>query len=202
LQREYGANSHIIAYGGDHAINVSKENIDMYNLPANYSFTVCRIEPENNIHIILEAFARMQSEPLIMVGNWNDSEYGRKLRSKYKHTKHTYMLDPIYNLGQLATLRANAKYYIHGHSAGGTNPSLVEAMHFGRPIIAYDCVFNRYTTEEKATYFNSIDSLANILRNPDYKELNKNSREMRKIARKKYTWELVAKQYFELLNAV
>ncbi len=71
--------------------------------------------------------------------------------------------DPVYDLGKLKSLRSRSAVYIHGHSAGGTNPSLVEAMHFGVPIIAFDCDFNRSTTEDKALFFRDADSLQQTL---------------------------------------
>ena len=66
-------------------------------------------------------------------------------------------------LGKLKTLRSPASLYVHGHKAGGTNPSLVEAMHFGKPVLAFDCSFNRTTTENKALYFSDGDALQQLI---------------------------------------
>ena len=91
-----------------------------------YFFGVARIEPENNIHTILDAFKYSQ-EKLVYVGNWENSNYGKNLREKFKKFKNILLLNPVYNLYELNNLRSNAKAYIHGHCRGGTNPSLVEA---------------------------------------------------------------------------
>ena len=131
------------------------------------SFSVCRIEPENNVHIVLQAFAKMPSHSLVMVGNWKNSEYGRALQDKYANCTHLYLLDPVYDLAKLKTMRSNASYVFHGHSAGGTNPSLVEAMHFAKPVLAFDCDYNRCSTENKALFFKNSDELKLLMETTD-----------------------------------
>jgi len=200
VKETYGVNSHSIAYGGDHAVTVDSVSVSEYELPERYAFSVCRIEPENNIHMILEAFSRQADYPLVIVGNWDNSDYGRNLREKYSNHSSLTLLDPIYDLGKLKTLRSNATVYIHGHSAGGTNPSLVEAMHFGVPIVTYDCDFNRYTTEDMALYFHDIQTLQETLDNLDEELSEKIGSEMAEIASRRYTWDSVAEQYFTLLD--
>ncbi len=85
----------------------------------------------------------------------------------------------------------------HGHSAGGTNPSLVEIMHFSKPIAAFDCSFNRATMEDKGNYFSSSKGLAKILG-----ESNSlvDGNAMAEIAKRRYTWEIIRKQYLELFT--
>ena len=87
-------------------------------------------------------------------------------------------------------LRKNARMYIHGHSAGGTNPSLVEAMFFGRPILAYDVVYNRETTFGKAYYYNNSEELTELINRKDL-----DGAAMREIAQEQYTWKKIAGQY-------
>ncbi len=141
--------------------------VDEIGLPEKYAFSVCRIEPENNVHLIADAFARQDAIALVMVGNWNNSEYGRSIRTRYAACDHLYLLDPIYDSGKLKSLRAKAVLYVHGHSAGGTNPSLVEAMHFGKSIFAFDCNFNRATTEGKALFFRDGEELMRLIETLD-----------------------------------
>ena len=198
LKQSYGLDSHVIAYGGDHAIAVDAVAVDEYALPENYAFSVCRIEPENNVHIIMEAFSRLNSHTLVMVGNWNYSEYGRALRENYATCDNIFLLDPIYDLGKLKTLRSQALFFIHGHSAGGTNPSLVEAMHFGKPVLAFDCNFNRCTTEDKALFFKNSEELQQLLKAMDVADIYKIGEQILKIAQRRYTWGIVAQQYFAL----
>ncbi len=150
--------------------------------------------------MVLEAFSALKSHALVMVGNWNKSDYGRILRGKYASCNNLFLLDPIYDLGKLKTLRSQATHYVHGHSAGGTNPSLVEAMHFGKPVLAFDCNFNRFTTEEMAFFFKTSAALAHLMKTMDVTEAETVGRNMLEIAQRRYTWRIVAHQYFFLLK--
>jgi glycosyltransferase involved in cell wall biosynthesis len=198
VKDSYGIDSHVIAYGGDQAVNVGAIPVKEFDLPSKYSFSVCRIEPENNIHIILEAFSGLENYSLVIVGNWLNSDYGRELHRQYSAYDNFYLLDPIYNLGKLYSLRSSSEFYLHGHSAGGTNPSLVEAMHFGVPIIAFDCDFNRSTTENKALYFKDAKNLKLVISSLTESVSETVSKEMVEVAKRRYTWKTVAKQYFNL----
>lgn len=198
VKKAYGVDCKVIAYGGDHAVNAATQSIADYGLPKNYAFSVCRIEPENNVHMVLDAFARQPSLPLVMVGNWGNSEYGRGLVERYSGVAHLHLLGAVYELGKLKAMRAGATLYVHGHSAGGTNPSLVEAMHFALPVLAYDCDFNRASTEEKALYFRDANELVKLI-NFDEGPRRQCAAEMLEIARRCYTWEVIARQYFGLL---
>lgn len=200
VKHTYGVDSHVIAYGGDHAVKVDAVAVDEYALPDSYAFTVCRIEPENNVHMVVEAFSKLKSHPLVMVGNWNNSAYGRSLREQYASCDNIFLLDPIYDLGKLKTLRSQALFYIHGHSAGGTNPSLVEAMHFGKSILAFDCNFNRYTMEDKAFFFKNSEELIHLMGTMDVVEAERVGGDMLEIAERRYTWRIVAQQYFALID--
>lgn len=194
----YGVKSHVIAYGGDHAECIGAVQVEEYALPKTYGFSVCRIEPENNIEMIVEAFSKLTAFSLIMVGNWTNSEYGRSIRERFSNYRNLYLLDPIYDLGKLKSLRSKMSFYLHGHSAGGTNPSLVEAMHFGKPVLAFDCAFNRNTTENRAGFFKSSEDLIALISDIDAPSAQKMGEEMLEIAKRRYTWEIIAKQYFSL----
>ena len=199
ITRSYGRNAHVIAYGGDHALQTPKKPYEGPALPQGYALGLCRIEPENNVAMILEAFAAIATMPLVFVGNWNNSSYGQGLRQHYAEHANLHLLDSIYDVGILRTLRDNANIYVHGHSAGGTNPSLVEMMHFGLPILAYDCIFNRCTTEDKAGFFKDAESLRKALETLDTVDAAQIGVDMRRIAQDRYTWDAVGQAYFELM---
>ena len=106
------------------------------------------------------------------------------------------MVDSVYDLDILYALRNQCKCYIHGHSAGGTNPSLVEAMFFGKPILAYDVIYNRETTENEAHYFKTSEELVELLHDSP-----EGGYKMREIAKQHYTWAFIAQQYKALLSS-
>ena len=152
----------MIEYGSDQAVPV-EPNPELKRkypfLGDNYAFSVARIQPDNNIDIILDAFSKNKEIPLVFMGNWSNSVYGLSLKQKYKNKENIILVEAIYDQNILNVFRSNCYVYIHGHSAGGTNPSLVEAMNLSLPIIAYDCNFNRYTTENNCIYFSSSKDL-------------------------------------------
>ncbi len=205
IRKKYNRNPYLIEYGGDNAYYVPfiPEKIKIADLcPDDYAFTVCRIEPENNIHLILEAFRIKDDMKLVIVGNWEYSKYGKKLRNDYKKYKNLYLMDPIWDQDKLNSLRSNCSIYIHGHAVGGTNPSLVEAMWLGLFIIAYKSVFNIETTEGKAVYFKNVDELIDILHDVKENRIDKEGEkeQMKIIAQRRYRWKRIADRYWMVFN--
>ena len=199
----YHKRSEMIAYGGDHVLrnvpqDIQNTILNKYGLVSgNYAVCICRIEPENNCHITLEAFSK-SNKILVFIGNWDKSDYGRKLKSFYGSSfDNIKILDPNYDLDVLYTLRSHCNFYIHGHSAGGTNPSLVEAMFFGCPIIAFDVIYNRETTQNKAYYFSDVAELLKLIQQKDLQ-----GHIMKEIAYKEYTWNNISQQYSIVFRSV
>lgn len=198
----YGTVSRVIEYGANHTMKVTPTYDDQKKYPfliENYAFKVCRIEPENNVHVILEAYKKVPSKKLVMVGNWKANEYGTKLKEKYSSVPNILLFDPTYDQRSIDLLRSNAAVYIHGHSAGGTNPSLVEAMYLGLPVIAYGVSYNRTTTEGKAVYFKTKEDLIHLVKNIKKEALNSLGKTMKSIAKRRYIWSLVTDQYRSLI---
>src|SRR5690606_25234013 len=110
VQAEYGLSSTLIAYGGDHVTKEPKGPwLKKYPLLARpYAFTVCRIEPENNLEMIIQAYlASKQEIPYVIVGNWEASDFGKELVKKYQDNKEVFLLHPIYDQKELNVLRSN-----------------------------------------------------------------------------------------------
>lgn len=191
VQNEYNRSSKVIAYGGDHSL-VSELALS----DDDYALSLCRIEPENNVELILESFSRT-TKKLKFIGNWDNSVFGRSMKSKYGGFSNIEMMDPVYELSTLFDIRQKCSFYVHGHSAGGTNPSLVEMMHFNKNIIAFDCSYNRASTENKATFFLNVEELVLHINNSIRM---KNSNAMKEIADRRYTWKIVKQQYFDLFK--
>jgi glycosyltransferase involved in cell wall biosynthesis len=208
VTREYNRTSALIEYGGDHASaqEITPEFRVKYPfLCSPYAFTVCRIEPENNVHYILEAYSKTPHKTIVVVGLWDHGTFGLELRDYYKDYSNIILLDPIYNTEELDVLRSNAEVYLHGHSAGGTNPSLVEAMCLGRAVFAYDISYNRETTNNKAFFFKTVKDLEQLIESTKESDLALCGEQMLHMGRSKYTWSRISKCYFKeissLLNA-
>lgn len=206
LLRDYGVTSTVIAYGGDHVkrVPLSEETARKYKIiSGDYCFKVCRIEPENNLNMILESFSR-SGLPLLVVGNWNYSQYGVNLRNQYSEFSNINMLDPIYDQEALNELRSNCRLYIHGHSVGGTNPSLVEAMCLGLCVLAYSVSYNKSTTSNSALYFSTVEELTTLAKSIyDDKLLQQRiGEQLFQLGHQKYAWVDIIKKYKKIFLSI
>ncbi len=199
----YQTLSRVVEYGADHTMQVKPEKADFEKYPFlndEYAVKVCRIEPENNLHVVLEAFKDFGKMNLVIVGNWNNNDYGKQLKEYYNKIENIFLYDPIYNQREIDLIRGNAAIYVHGHSAGGTNPSLVEAMYLGLPIMAFNVSYNKTTTENSALYFSNTEDLLDLLVKTTKIELNTMRNDLKSIALKRYTWEIIAHKYELLID--
>jgi glycosyltransferase involved in cell wall biosynthesis len=191
VKQEYNVKAEVIAYGGDHAIIKELSISD-----DGFALALCRIEPENNVELILESFSNT-NKALKFIGNWGNSEFGCLMKAKYNNCSNIEIIDPIYDINKLFEIRQRCSFYVHGHSAGGTNPSLVEMMHFGKTIFAFDCNYNRASTEDRAEFFLDSKGLIGLIENSISSE---NAGNMKEIAQRRYTWDIVKQQYFDLFK--
>ena len=178
------------------------EDITDLALPAQYALAVARAEPENNLALILEAFSRDTPDlPLVAVSNWSGTAHGAALKARFASHPHLHLIEAEYDQARLGAIRHGAALYIHGHSAGGTNPVLVQMMGAGLPVAAWDCGFNRATTEGSAAYFNSAESLHSAMaRLRDPRQGPRMATALRSLAQRRDRWEDVTEAYFRLLG--
>jgi hypothetical protein len=206
IKKNYSLESYIAEYGGDHVefVDISKATLNKYNIEKyNYAFKVCRIVPENNLDSILSAFSATDKK-FILIGNWSNSEYGIELKDNYSKYKNLILLDPIYDQSILDELRGNCRLYIHGHSVGGTNPSLVEAMNLGLCCVVYKVNYNIETTNNLALYFEGREELLEIINNHwnNVKKISDIENSMLKVANERYIWNRIIKEYDRIFSSI
>lgn len=185
----------VIAYGGDH-IQVPPVSWWGNGLaPSGHWLSIARIQPDNNCTMILEA-ALLSRVSLVYVGNWEASAYGRSLRARFGGEPNLMLMDPVYDLAQLRRLRTDAQGYVHGHSMGGTNPSLVEALFVHDRFLVFDCSYNRSTLDDAGSWFKTAEDLASLMTS---RESGKIDLDTLQRLRARYHWESVSRQYLDVL---
>lgn len=158
--------------------------------------TICRIEPENNCHLLLEAAAAAGVASYTFIGNWAASSYGIQLRRQYGALPGFQLMDSYYEKEGIAKYRSTCDVYLHGHSVGGTNPSLVEMLFYDCDIIAFDCVYNRATGKAAISYFSSVEGLREMLSGAADRD-----RGERGPCRERYTRERICGEYLTMLQS-
>lgn len=183
----------MIAYGGDHVPGA--DVAPATPMPAGFALTVCRIEPENNLDMLIDGFLASQQSRYVVIGNWQASAYGRQLRAQHAGQPRLSLLDPVYDTDLLHDYRRQCAVYLHGHSVGGTNPSLVEMLFYDPPILCFDCVFNRSTALDSAGFFVDAAALTQAL---DAIDDRAQIAAARVAIRARYRWANVARDYAAL----
>jgi glycosyltransferase involved in cell wall biosynthesis len=197
LEKKYSIQSSYIAYGAEFPEEPDESIFNLLGL-AKYSYymLIARMEPENNIDMILEGFCKTDSDKqFIVVGNINNS-FGKKMFAKYRKNKRIHFAGAIFDKAKINALRKFCKLYFHGHSVGGTNPSLLEAMASGVAIAAHDNEFNRAVLQNDAFYFNAADEagrLSNTVeQSGETAELTNNN--LKKI-KEQFNWPAITDEY-------
>ena len=192
-----------IAYGYDELkINIDEKLVlDKYNLKKDeYILMVGRCVPENNYEIIIKEYIKSKSnKKLVIITNLSTSNYIDELREKthFDEDNRIRFIDGVYDTTELGIIRKNAFAYIHGHSVGGTNPSLIEALSLTDLNILYDVCFNRDVGENSCLYFKDEGSLVKLLNDEKYLKSKKNElgKKAKQRAKKYFTWEIIVKKY-------
>lgn len=194
FETEYNISPEYIPYGAKE-ITPADDSIETGFNSTEYFLIIARMEPENNIEMVLDGFTQVeQDKEMIVVGN-TKTPFGRKMTRKFRHNKKIKFTGPVFEMKKLEYLRKNCQVYFHGHSVGGTNPSLLEAMACGALVAAHENIFNRSILENDAFYFNNASEVASIMASLDkknYRDLIENN--LRKIATT-YNWEKIVDQY-------
>lgn len=195
LDSKYNIKCKYIAYGAG-VYPVANENLlRAYKLQKNqYYLLMARMEPENNIEMILDGFTMTQSQAkFVVIGN-TANRYGKSLKSKYKSDPRIIFLGALFDEIRVQTLTAFCKLYFHGHSVGGTNPSLLDAMAAKAPIAIHNNIYNDAIIKRNALRFNNANDVYRIINEnhlPDEIQIEDNYA----MIASEFTWEKIINQY-------
>lgn len=201
LLKRYNKQSTYIAYGA-HTFDAPREEIiKEYQVEkGNYNMIMARFEPENNLDMVLEGVALCEEKTTILVIGKHETKYGSYLKDKFKNHTNIKFMGALYNLDHLNNLRYFSNLYFHGHSVGGTNPSLLEAMASQALVIAHNNEFNKGILKENSYYFSNPVEVKNILKTikkNDNLRLVQNNFEA---IEKEFNWNKINGQYLQLFE--
>ena len=202
LEGKYKVKSKFIAYGAQLFENQDAEVIKKYDVvPGNYNMLIARLEPENNIETILDGVLLSQNKtPFLVIGNHHKNKFGAYLKNKFKPFKNIKFIGGVYHLNDLNNLRCFSNLYFHGHSVGGTNPSLLEAMASKALIVAHNNDFNKTILTEDAFYFQNKEDVANYISSLKKEAYNHKIKSNFEKIKMRYQWYHINNEYLDFFN--
>jgi glycosyltransferase involved in cell wall biosynthesis len=193
----------MIPYGANEVLSADKTILDELGVESQkYAVVIARAEPENSILEIVSAFSQKKRNiKLVVLGDYDPGRNAYQKAVQLAASEEVIFLGAIYDTDIVEALRFYAKFYIHGHQVGGTNPSLVEALGSGNAVLAHDNKYNRWVAGEGALYFSDLNSCSGQIK---YLLMDDNKiQEMKESSRDRFNqafkWEAILNEYEELL---
>jgi glycosyltransferase involved in cell wall biosynthesis len=203
LKNKYAISSEHIAYGAEIHYHEEENLLREFGVKKHeYFLLMARMAAENNIEMILDGFHASKSNYKFLVIGSVDNKLGRHLAHKFKHDKRIVFTGGIYNDPQkIHSLKIFSTLYFHGHSVGGTNPSLLEAMASRSLIAAHDNPFNRAVLQQDAYYFSSHHEVKEVIENTyrNGREAAMINNNLKKI-QEQFNWNNVISKYETFLQ--
>ena len=206
VRTRYGRECVVIPYGAD-VIDPGNSKLGELGLETNgFHLLVARFEPENHVLDAVHAYREAKDQrPFVVVGSAPYSQwYVDKVHAAARNDARIRFTGGIYDQELLDQLYANARTYIHGHSVGGTNPSLLRAMGAGAPVLAYDVEFNREVTAEQAFFWPDADALQVLFDEIADNRHEQRLDELKAISKQRiadaYQWDDVTDRYEALIH--
>tara|TARA_B110000003_G_C16593214_1_gene512649 strand:+ start:451 stop:1545 length:1095 start_codon:yes stop_codon:yes gene_type:complete len=202
LKEEYKISSEYIPYGsylmGEPVPNILKEyNLEEYS----YDIVIARMEPENNVEMILEGYLHSNKDRIMVVIGSLNTKFGEYLFEKYQNNK-IFFLGFISGIDKLNSLRYYSNLYFHGHSVGGTNPSLLESMASDSLICAHENIFNRSILSDDAYYFNNSKEVTSLIDNVSKTQSSHIIENNKKKIKDLYSWDKITKDYNDFFEKI
>jgi glycosyltransferase involved in cell wall biosynthesis len=195
LLEEYEVESTYIPYGAEKMGHPDLDILNTYNLSKyNYDIVVARMEPENNIEMILEGFMQSKKDrDLVIIGSLK-TDFGKYISEKYDDFQIKY-LGFVSGIENLNSLRYFSNLYFHGHSVGGTNPSLLEAMASNSLICAHENIFNKSILEKDACYFTNSEQISDLINDKIKTKENEFAINNKEKINDLYSWSKIVDDY-------
>ena len=205
LRGKYNKTSVFIPYGANLFQNPDESILQEYQLsPYKYNMLIARLEPENSIEVVLDGVSLARDNQIFLVIGKHQTKYGEYLKSKFSKQENIKFIGGIYDIDKLNNLRYYSNLYFHGHTVGGTNPSLLEAMASNSLICANDNPFNRYILGDDALYFLTAKDVADNI--DKVVKGDKNSQNILAENKSKindtYSWDMIIDQYADHLKKI
>jgi glycosyltransferase involved in cell wall biosynthesis len=197
LGEKYNIDSQYIPYGADVLAEDERQDVTLNaNVNPEYFLLMARMEPENNIETILEGFNNSNSQKSFKVIGDTSNRCGKFITHKFNNDERIQFQGPIFDNTRVRAMQNNSYLYFHGHSVGGTNPSLLEAMASEALIAAHKNPFNEAVLTTDAFYFNNATEVRQLVENVrrDTNESNMVKNNLHKI-QNQFNWETIINQY-------
>ncbi|MCC6371170.1 MAG: DUF1972 domain-containing protein [Bacteroidia bacterium] len=202
LDDKYRVNSHFIAYGAPVFTDANAAVLEKYKVtPYTYNLLIARMEPENNIEMILDGVHGTKNSATILVIGNHTNAFGTYLFQKYQSDERIVFTGPLYDVPVINNLRYYSNLYFHGHSVGGTNPSLLEAMGCHCHIAAHNNEFNKSVLQNNALYFSSASEVSHLIENENRStpggKINPDNNQTK--IKTDYTWANIVNAYEKIM---
>ncbi|WP_370477434.1 DUF1972 domain-containing protein [Tamlana flava] len=201
LKLQYNIESEYIAYGAELFKFPNESVLEEYKVSGlKYNMLIARLEPENNIEVILDGVSQSKREyPFLVIGK-HGNKFGEYLKRKFKDSKNIRFIGGVYDIDKLNNLRYYSNLYFHGHSVGGTNPSLLEAMASNAFIIAHDNEFNKSILGDDAFYFKEKEDVSYFVDNFSKNDFSDKTKNCFNKIEEKFNWDSINNKYLKYLS--
>lgn len=204
ISQKHNKSSTYIAYGAKIFENPNKDLLEQYHIKEfEYNMLIARLEPENNIEMVLDGVAKSGSvRPFLVIGKHDVNKFGSYLKEKFKNHQNIRFVGGIYDIDILNNLRYYSNLYFHGHSVGGTNPSLLEAMACKSLIVANNNEFNKNILKENAFYFDNALDVKKLIETLEKKDNMNKVEACYSEIKNLYGWDKINKEYLDFFSSV
>lgn len=215
--KKYNPKTTFIAYGADIEKSKLDDNdeilLNWYKEKGvskkEYYLAVGRFVPENNFETMIKEFMKSKTKKdFVLITNVEKNKFYDELKEKthFENDERIKFVGTVYDQELIKKIRENAFAYLHGHSVGGTNPSLIEALASTELNLLYDVGFNREVGEDGALYWslneNNLSNMINELENINKEKIETYSEKAKKRIFEQYSWKKIIKDYEGILNGV